>query len=174
MSSSMEGEPLGNPGGFGPRFDKLVDGCRQLEHMLVRCLVPTFRHPSQRFVGKRKINRLFGLLHGHAQAVLTVIDKDILPFQAENITDTQSAETGKQVSTFYLLVLHRSGNQCPHLFDGHVRTYTLRHLGLLRFIHLVERVSQNPFGTYSGIQSTVEDLVMVLRVEATIGFPLGR
>lgn len=42
MSCGMKGESLGNSGGFGPWFDKLVDTRRQIEHMVVCCLVPTF------------------------------------------------------------------------------------------------------------------------------------
>ena len=68
--------------------------------MVIRRLVLTLRHPLQRLVGEWQVNRFFGLLHSHRQTVLAVIDKDILPFQADNIADTQSAEAGKQIGVF--------------------------------------------------------------------------
>lgn len=88
VAGGMKGESLGNSGGFGPWFDKLVDTRRQIEHMVVCCLVPTFRHPLQRFIGERKVNRFFRLLHGYCQAVLAVVNKHIFPLQSDNVTDT--------------------------------------------------------------------------------------
>ena len=74
--------------------------------MVVCCLVPTFRHPLQRFIGERKVNRFFRLLHGYCQAVLAVVNKHIFPLQSDNVTDTYSTEAGEQVGTFYPFVLH--------------------------------------------------------------------
>ena len=91
---------------------------------------------------------------------MAVIDKDILPFQADNIADTQSAEAGKQIGVFNPPILYRSGNQRPYLFDGHIGPHALRHFGLLRFFHFIKRISQQPFSPDGSVQGTVEYLII--------------
>lgn len=128
--------------------------------MVIRRLVLTLRHPLQRLVGEWQVDRFFGLLHSHRQTVLAVINKDILPFQADNITDAQSAEAGKQIGVFNPPILYRSGNQRPYLFDGHIGPHALRHFGLLRFFHFIKWISQQPFSPDGSVQGTVEYLII--------------
>ena len=124
----MEREPLVDTCRFRPRFEKRVyhRWTRQIEYMVFCRLVSSFRHLLQGFGGKRQINRFFGLLHGYSQTVLSSINKHVFPLQADNIAYPQSAEAGEQISLFYGLVFHRSSNQCPNLFYGHIRPLTLR------------------------------------------------
>lgn len=118
----VKGEPLVDSRSFRPRLDEYVHHRRtgQIEYMVICRLVSPFQHPLQRFGGKRQVDRFFGLLHGHSQAVLSSIDEDVFPLQSHNIAHAQSAEAGEQISGLYRLIIHRSGNQRPDFLDGHI------------------------------------------------------
>ena len=128
--------------------------------MIFRCLLTTFRHPFQRFGRKRQINRLFGLLHGYRQTVLSSIDEDIFPLQTDDIAYPQSAEAGEQISLFYGLVFHRSSNQCPHLFNGHIRPFTLRQTDFIRIVDLRKRIDFYNFRSHGCVQGSVQNAII--------------
>ena len=102
-----------------------------------------------------------------------MVEKHIFPFQFLHVADAQSAEAGEQVGALHPLVIHRGGNQRPHLLNRHITAHAFRHLGLFRFLHFVERISQQPFGTDSGVQCAVEDLVIGIACRSCYRFPLG-
>lgn len=162
MSCCVKCKSLVNSCGFRPRFDKQVHHRRawQIEYMIICCLISSFWHPLQRFGRKRQVNRFFGLLHGHSQAVLPSIDEYVFPFQSDNITHTQSAEAGEQIGGLYSLIIHRSGNQCPNFLDSHIRPFTLRQANLIRVIDFGKRIYFDNLRTHGCIQSSVQDTVV--------------
>lgn len=122
MPCRMKSKSFVDSRSFRPRLDEYIHHRRtgQIEHMVFCRLVSPFRHPLQRFGGKRQVNRFFGLLHGHSQAVLSFIDEYVFPLQSNNIAHAQSAEAGEQISGLHRLIIHRCGNQRLDFLDGHI------------------------------------------------------
>ena len=140
---------------------------------LIHIFISSFWHPLQRFGRKRQVNRFFGLLHGHSQAVLPSIDEYVFPFQSDNITHTQSAESGEQIGGLYSLIIHRSGNQCPNFLDSHIRPFTLRQANLIRVIDFGKRIYFDNLRTHGCIQSSVQDTVVGVECKVRHTFPFG-
>ena len=139
--------------------------------MVICRLVSPFRHPFQRFGGKRKVNRLFGLLHRHSQTVLPSIDEYVFPPQFHNIAHAQSAETREQIRGLYSLIIHRSGNQRPDFLDGHIWPFALRQANLIRIIDFGKRIDFDNLRTNGSVQSPVQDTIV--GVERKVRHPLS-
>lgn len=174
MSCRVKGKPFVDSRSFSPRLDEYIHHRRtwQIENMIIRRLVSPFRHPLQRFRGKRQVNRFFGLLQGYSQAVLSSIDEDVFPLQSDNIAHAQSAEAGEQISGLHRLIIHRSGNQRPDFLDGHIRPFALRQANLIRIIDFRKRIDFDNLRTNGSVQSPVQDTVVGVecKVRHTLSF----
>ena len=78
----------------------------------------------------------------------------------DDIAYPQSAEAGEQISLFYGFVFHRSNNQCPHLFNGHIRPLALRQTDFIRIVDLRKRIDFYNFRSHGCIQSSVQNAVI--------------
>ena len=112
-------------------------------------------------------------MHGYGQTILSSIDKHVFPLQTDNIAYPQSAEAGEQISLFYGFVFHRSTNQCPNLFYGHIRPLTFRQTDFIRIVDFGKRIDFYNFRSYGCIQSSVQDTVVGVKRKVRYPFPFG-
>ena len=176
----MVGYVLGYARCLGPRLELHIAGiltrqCRK-HGVVISGSVP-FRHPFPCIHGKGKIQRLAGFLHDDIDAPLFCSAIHILPFQGENIADSQAAVAGEQKCALDILPSAGGVYEGFDLVYGQELPLAFRHLDFLVRIEPVYRILGNDFLPDCRVQRSTEasevgnagELRQFLSVRAYIG-----
>ena len=110
-----------------------IDQC--VEHMTVRGGIFLFRHPFYSLLWKRDINGCVCLLHHYGNIGLSVVNRNIIPFQISYIADSQSGKTGKQVGFLDKFIRAGSFHHAFDFINGQVFAFTFRLFYLFHRFH---------------------------------------
>ena len=128
--------------------------------MIFRCLLTTFRASISTLREKEADKSALWSSAWIQTNGIVLYRRRHLSTSTDDIAYPQSAEAGEQISLFYGFVFHRSSNQCPHLFNGHIRPLALRQTDFIRIVDLRKRIDFYNFRSHGCIQSSVQNAVI--------------
>ncbi len=141
-----------------------------VEHMAVRICVLPVRHPFQRLLRDRDVDRRVGLLHYNRDKGLPVRGGDVAPFQLFHVADAQPRKTGEHICLLYKGVGTRSLGHLLYLLYCQVFAPALRLLDLLGCLKLIPGIFCNQAPAHGLVEHRAECLAICVGCPRAYGF----